>query len=290
MAPLIIACTPIGNSGDASTRLREAIESADLIAAEDSRKFQRLASDLNLRYRGDLLSLFEGNEASRSETLIAAIEIGRSVLLLTDDGSPAVSDPGYRLIRDCIKKGLGVEVLPGPSAVITALLYSGMPTDAFTFDGFIPRSELAREAYFSRLLEERRSCIAFESPRRLASTLEAAVKVLPEDREVAICREMSKEYQEIFRGVIGAALTWAQERENGEGIKGEITLVFSPAISMGQRSDEEILSAADILISQGLSVRDAVSQVARELAVAKRYVYDLVIKRNESEESTESEE
>lgn len=290
MAPLIIACTPIGNPGDASTRLREAIESADLIAAEDSRKFQRLASDLNLRYRGDLLSLFEGNEASRSETLIAAIEIGRSVLLLTDAGSPAVSDPGYRLIRDCIKKGLEVEVLPGPSAVITALLYSGMPTDAFTFDGFIPRSELAREAYFSRLLEERRSCIAFESPRRLASTLEAAVKVLPEDREVAICREMSKEYQEIFRGVIGAALAWAQERENGEGIKGEITLVFSPAISMGQRSDEEILSAADILISQGLSVRDAVTQVARELAVAKRYVYDLVIKRNESEESTESEE
>ena len=290
MAPLIIACTPIGNSGDASTRLREAIESADLIAAEDSRKFQRLASDLNLRYQGDLLSLFEGNEASRSETLIAAIQIGRSVLLLTDAGSPAVSDPGYRLIRDCIKKGLEVEVLPGPSAVITALLYSGMPTDAFTFDGFIPRSELAREAYFSRLLEERRSCIAFESPRRLALTLEAAVKVLPEDREVAICREMSKEYQEIFRGVIGAALAWAQERENGEGIKGEITLVFSPAISMGQRSDEEILSAADILISQGLSVRDAVSQVARELAVAKRYVYDLVIKRNESEESTESEE
>jgi 16S rRNA (cytidine1402-2'-O)-methyltransferase len=290
MAPLFIACTPIGNPGDASTRLREAIESADLIAAEDSRKFQRLASDLNLRYRGDLLSLFEGNEASRSETLIAAIESGRNVLLLTDAGSPAVSDPGYRLIRDCIKKGLQLEVLPGPSAVITSLLYSGMPTDAFTFDGFIPRSDLAREAYFSRLLEERRSCIAFESPRRLLSTLEAAVKVLPGDREVAICREMSKEYQEIFRGLIGSALAWAKERESGEGIKGEITLVFSPASSIGQRSDEEILSVADILISQGLSVRDAVSQVAKELSLAKRYVYDLVIKRNESEESEEREE
>jgi 16S rRNA (cytidine1402-2'-O)-methyltransferase len=116
------------------------------------------------------------------------------------------------------------------------------------------------------------------------------VKVLPGDREVAICREMSKEYQEIFRGLIGSALAWAKERESGEGIKGEITLVFSPASSIGQRSDEEILSVADILISQGLSVRDAVSQVAKELSLAKRYVYDLVIKRNESEESEEREE
>ena len=281
MAPLLVACSPIGNPGDASTRLREAIESAELIAAEDSRKFARLATDLGIRYRGDVLSFFDGNESSRTEQLLKEIEAGRVVLLISDAGAPTVSDPGFRLISEANKRQLPVEVLPGPSAVITALIYSGMPTDSFSFDGFIPRSDLARSAYFSRLLEERRSCIAFESAKRLVDLLEVASQILPPNREIAICRELTKQYQEIFRGNIEGALKWAREREGNEGIKGEITIVFSPATEIAQASDSEILSLVDELLEEGLSARDAVIKSSKRLSIPKRYVYDLVIKREE---------
>lgn len=281
MAPLIVGCSPIGNHGDASTRLRDAIESAELIAAEDSRKFSRLATDLGVRYQGEVISFFDGNESSRTDQLLKAIESGRSVLLISDAGSPTVSDPGYRLISEVIKRRLPVEVLPGPSAVITALIYSGMPTDSFTFDGFIPRSDLARRAYFSRLLEERRSCIAFESPKRLIDSLRVASEIIPKERGVAICRELTKEYQEIFRGSVELALKWAEEREKGEGIKGEITIVFSPATEISQASDAEILELVDQMLEDGLSARDAVIESSKRLSIPKRYVYDLVIKREE---------
>jgi 16S rRNA (cytidine1402-2'-O)-methyltransferase len=281
MTPLLVASTPIGNPGDASTRLREAIESAEIIAAEDSRKLARLASDLGIRYSGDVLSFFDANESSRTEQLLKEIEAGKVVLLISDAGSPTVSDPGFRLIKESIQRRLPVEVLPGPSAVITALIYSGMPTDSFTFDGFIPRTDLARRAYFSKLLEERRSCIAFESPKRLVESLEVATEILPHPREVAICRELTKEYQEIFRGSIDQALKWASEREAGEGIKGEITLVFAPASDISQVSDSEILEVVDQMLENGLSVRDAVMESSKKLSLPKRYVYDLVIKREE---------
>lgn len=281
MAPLIVGCSPIGNPGDASVRLREAIESADLIAAEDSRKFSRLATDLGIRYRGEVISFFDGNESSRTNQLLKEIESGRSVLLISDAGAPTVSDPGFRLISESVKRQLPIEVLPGPSAVITALIYSGMPTDSFAFDGFIPRTDPSRRAYFSRLLEERRSCIAFESPKRLAESLKIASEILPADREVAICRELTKEYQEIFRGNIGVALKWARDREASEGIKGEVTVVFSPATAISQVSDSEILAVVDEFLEDGLSARDAVMESSKRLSIPKRYVYDLVIKREE---------
>jgi len=137
---------------DASVRLREAIESADLIAAEDSRKFSRLATDLGIRYRGEVISFFDGNESSRTNQLLKEIESGRSVLLISDAGAPTVSDPGFRLISESVKRQLPIEVLPGPSAVITALIYSGMPTDSFAFDGFIPRTDLSRSGVFLSLV------------------------------------------------------------------------------------------------------------------------------------------
>lgn len=260
-------------------RLREAIESAEVIAAEDSRKFSRLASDLGIRYQADVISFFDGNEASRSDQLLKQIESGKTVLLVSDAGAPTVSDPGFRLISECIKRGLAFEVLPGPSAVITALIYSGMPTESFAFDGFIPRSDLARRAYFSRLLEERRSCIAFESPKRLAQSLRIATEILPERREVAVCRELTKQYQEIFRGSITAAAEWAKQRESSEGVKGEITVVFSPAGEVEPTTDDEILALVDEAIANGLSARDAVVETSKRLSISKRYVYDLVIKR-----------
>ncbi len=251
MAPLIIASTPIVNVGDASERLREAIISADLIAAEDSRKFHRLASDLGIHFDARLLSFFEGNESDRIPTLIAEIESGKKVLLLTDAGTPGVSDPGFRLIRAVIDRALPFTVLPGPSAVLTALLYSGFPSATFAFDGFLPRTESGLERYFERIQRELRSVVVFDSPRRTSDTLQIAQKVLGDDREIAICREMTKTYEEIFRGTIKDALIWAKGRDASEGIKGEITLVFAPVVEEREVSDESILIRARGLFEGG---------------------------------------
>lgn len=275
MAPLIVASTPIGNVGDASARLREAITRADLIAAEDSRKFHRLATDLGVRFDARLLSFFEGNESDRIPTLIAEIESGREVLLITDAGTPGVSDPGFRLIRAVIDRALPLTVLPGPSAVLTALLYSGFPSAAFAFDGFLPRTESGLERYFERIQKEPRTVVAFDSPRRISDTLRIAQKVLGDEREIAVCREMTKTYEEVFRGSIKDALTWAKGRDAGDGIKGEITLVFAPVSEEREVSDEEILTRARELFEDGYSSKDLASIIALEFSISKRRAYDL---------------
>lgn len=275
MAPLSVASTPIGNVSDASERLRNAIASADLIAAEDSRKFHRLASDLQVEFTARVLSFFEGNESDRVPALISEIEAGKEVLLLTDAGTPGVSDPGYRLIQESIARGLPLTVIPGASAVLTALLYSGFPSATFAFDGFLPRTESAQERYFARLIHETRTTVVFESPRRLSQSLQVGVRILGGDRQVAICREMTKTYEEIFRGTMSEAATWATLRESGEGIKGEITLVFAPLIEDREYSDEEITSRVAELFEEGYSTRDLASIIALEFSISKRRAYDL---------------
>lgn len=275
MAPLIVASTPIGNVGDASERLREAIVSADLIAAEDSRKFHRLASDLGIRFDARLLSFFEGNESDRIPTLISEIESGKKVLLLTDAGTPGVSDPGFRLIRAVIDRALPLTVLPGPSAVLTALLHSGFPSATFAFDGFLPRTESALERYLERIQSEPRTVVVFDSPRRTSDTLQVAHRVLGDTREIAICREMTKTYEEVFRGTIKDALTWAQGRDASEGIKGEITLVFAPFVEEREVSDEVIIIRARELFEDGYSSKDLASIISLEFSISKRRAYDL---------------
>ena len=275
MTPLIIASTPIGNVGDASERLREAITSADFIAAEDSRKFHRLASDLGLRFDARLLSFFEGNESDRIPTLIAEIESGKTVLLLTDAGTPGVSDPGFRLIREVIDRELPLTVLPGPSAVLTALLYSGFPSARFAFDGFLPRTESGLERYFAKIQNEDRTVVVFDSPRRILDSLHVAQRVLGDEREIAICREMTKIYEEIFRGRIEQALTWVKERDESDGVKGEITLVFAPVIEEREVSEEEILIRARELFEDGYSPKDLASIIALEFSIPKRRAYDV---------------
>jgi 16S rRNA (cytidine1402-2'-O)-methyltransferase len=275
MTPLIIASTPIGNVGDASERLREAITSADFIAAEDSRKFHRLASDLGLRFDARLLSFFEGNESDRIPTLIAEIESGKTVLLLTDAGTPGVSDPGFRLIRQVIDRDLSLTVLPGPSAVLTALLYSGFSSARFAFDGFLPRTESGLERYFAKIQNEDRTVVVFDSPRRILDSLHVAQRVLGDEREIAICREMTKTYEEIFRGRIEQAHTWVKERDESDGVKGEITLVFAPVIEEREVSEEEILIRARELFEDGYSPKDLASIIALEFSIPKRRAYDV---------------
>lgn len=275
MTPLIIASTPIGNVGDASERLREAITSADFIAAEDSRKFHRLASDLGLRFDARLLSFFEGNESDRIPTLIAEIESGKTVLLLTDAGTPGVSDPGFRLIRQVIDRDLSLTVLPGPSAVLTALLYSGFSSARFAFDGFLPRTESGLERYFAKIQNDNRTVVVFDSPRRILDSLHVAQRVLGDEREIAICREMTKTYEEIFRGRIEQAHTWVKERDESDGVKGEITLVFAPVIEEREVSEEEILIRARELFEDGYSPKDLASIIALEFSIPKRRAYDV---------------
>ena len=275
MAPLLVAATPIGNVDDASKRLRDAIENADLIAAEDSRKFHRLASDLGVRFSGKVVSFFDGNESDRVDSLVDEIASGKSVLLISDAGTPGVSDPGYRLIHEVIARHLPMVVIPGASAVLTALLYSGLPTARFAFDGFLPRTESGLEKYFVNIQNEDRTIVVFESPKRLTRSLEVALRTLGGKRGVAICREMTKTYEEVFRGELESARAWALEREEGEGIKGEISIVIAPATERREYAEEEILMRGQELQEGGLSAKEISVRLADEFSIPKRRAYDL---------------
>lgn len=282
MAPLIVASVPIGNPGDATDRLREAIRSSEIIAVEDSRKFSRLANDLDLTYSGKVISFFEGNEGQRTGQMLDDLGSGKQVLLISDAGTPALNDPGYSLISQAIEAGIEVVVLPGPSAITTALLNSGFTTDTFAFEGFVPRSLESRRVFFERLKLAARTTVAFESPHRLAATLNLACEVLGGDKKVAICREMTKKYEEIFRGSLDKSLEWLALKESEQGIKGEITLVFAAIIESHGATPESILEAVGKYETNGMSTRDAVHELARELSMSKRYIYDLVIKERDS--------
>ena len=220
---LILAAIPLGNPGDASTRLKEAIIAADFIAAEDSRRFGRLCAELGITYEAKIYSFFEGNENERLEPLLAILKDGKDLLVVSDAGMPGISDPGYRLTREAIAAGIPIRVLPGPSAVTTALLFSGLPTDRFCFEGFLPRTSGARITALEKLASEERTMIFFEAPHRLLESLQDCVTVLGGDRRGAICREMTKTYEETIRGTLTELATWALEHE----VLGEITLVIA---------------------------------------------------------------
>ena len=274
---LVLAATPLGNPLDASARLKKAIESAEIIAAEDSRRFHRLASDLEVTFTARIISFFEGNEKERTAEILTLLREGKEVLVVTDAGMPTISDPGFRLMRDAIAENLPTVVIPGPSAPTMAIALSGLPTDRFTFEGFAPRAQGGRRAFYEKLRFEERTMVTFEAPHRLLESLVDAAAVLGENRKAAICREMTKTYEETIRGTIAELIVWARSCE----ILGEITLVFA-----GIEAGSEIRTADDAVArvreyeAAGMDRKGAIATVAEEFDLPKKIVYAAVVDAN----------
>ena len=277
---LILAATPLGNPLDASQSLKDAIKTAKYIAAEDSRKFSRLTSDLGVVYDAKIYSFFEGNENERLAELTQILKSGHDLLVVTDAGMPGVSDPGYRLVRAAVELGVQVKVIPGPSAVTTALLLSGLPTDRFCFEGFAPRTSGARISWFEELINEERTIIFFEAPHRLIESLTDAITVFGANRIGAICREITKTYEEIMRGTLAELLAWAKSKE----ILGEITIVLAGFSSENLNlTNSDLVSQVLQIEAAGLSRKDAIAEVAKVTGVAKRRVFDAMVEHKSSE-------
>lgn len=272
---LTLAATPIGNPLDASVRLMRALEQADLIAAEDTRRLARLVSSLEVETAGRIISYHEHNEAERTGVLLEALAAGERVLIVTDAGMPVVSDPGFRAVRAAAEAGFTVTVIPGPSAVLTALAASGIAPDRFTFEGFPPRRDGRRAATFGPLVAEQRTMVFFESPRRTAATLASMAESFGEQRTAAVARELTKTYEEIVRGTLGELAEWAGTTE----VLGEIVIVVAgaePVATSAEDLVEEVLARA----AAGERLKDAAKSLAKgQDGVTSSELYDLALSR-----------
>lgn len=274
---LTMAATPLGNPNDASPRLKDAIANAEIIAAEDSRRFHRLCTDIGVTFTGRVISFFDGNETERSEEILQYLQAGKNVLIVSDAGMPTISDPGFRLARDAMAQNLEVKVIPGPSAPVMAVALSGLATDRFTFEGFTPRALGARQATFESLRFEERTMVFFEAPHRLLDSLKDAATVFGDFRRAAICREMTKTYEETVRGTLVELISWADSKE----ILGEITLVIAGAeVGSAEKSAEEVVARVREFEAAGMERKTAISTVAQELDLPKRIVYAAVVDAN----------
>ncbi|MGW7672831.1 16S rRNA (cytidine(1402)-2'-O)-methyltransferase [Streptomyces sp. NPDC054775] len=271
---LVLAGTPIGDIEDAPPRLAKELATADVIAAEDTRRLRRLTQALGVQPAGRVVSYFEGNESARTPELVEALEGGARLLLVTDAGMPSVSDPGYRLVAAAVEKDVRVTAVPGPSAVLTALALSGLPVDRFCFEGFLPRKAGERLSRLREVAEERRTLVYFEAPHRLQATLDAMAEAFGAGRRAAVCRELTKTYEEVRRGPLGELAEWA-----AEGVRGEITVVVEGA---GEKAAEE-LDATELVRrvrvreEAGERRKEAIAAVAAEAGVPKRKVFDAVV-------------
>ncbi|NYH79311.1 16S rRNA (cytidine1402-2'-O)-methyltransferase [Actinopolyspora biskrensis] len=268
---LLLAATPLGDARDASPRLTEALATADVVAAEDTRRVRALATALDVDPGGRVLSYYDAVEAAREPALLEALRGGSTVLLVTDAGMPSVSDPGYRLVSACAAEGLHVTCLPGPSAVTTALALSGLPSDRFCFEGFPPRKQGPRKRWLAGLASERRTCVFFEAPHRVAATLADAAEVLGTDRRAAVCRELTKTYEQVRRGELGELAGWA-----AEGVRGEITVVLAGA-EVVQADPSEFVEQVERRAASGVRLKDAVAEIAELGGVRKKELYDAVL-------------
>ncbi|NUP19223.1 MAG: 16S rRNA (cytidine(1402)-2'-O)-methyltransferase [Streptomyces sp.] len=269
-----MAGTPIGDVKDAPPRLVEELAGADVIAAEDTRRLKRLTQALGVQPAGRVVSYFEGNESARTPELVEALLEGSRVLLVTDAGMPSVSDPGYRLVAAAVEKDIRVTAVPGPSAVLTALALSGLPVDRFCFEGFLPRKAGERLSRLREVAEERRTLVYFEAPHRLDDTLAAMAEVFGAERRAAVCRELTKTYEEVKRGGLGELAAWA-----AEGVRGEITVVVEGAPEKGAEEvgAEELVRRVRVREEAGERRKEAIAAVAVEVGVPKREVFDAVV-------------
>jgi 16S rRNA (cytidine1402-2'-O)-methyltransferase len=269
----VLGGAPLGQPGDVGPRLREVMATADVLAVEDTRRLHRLAADLGVTFTGRVVTFHESVEKARLPGLLDALASGATVLLLTDAGMPSVSDPGYTLVRAAIEAGVHVTSVPGPSAVTTALAVSGLPVDRFCFEGFLPRKAGERRSLLAGLADERRTMVFFESPHRLADALADAASAFGDDRPAAVCRELTKTYEEIRRGGLASLAAWA-----AEGVKGEITLVVGGAPDRVVEMDAAALAAAVAdEEAAGASRKDAIRAVVVRTGLPRRTVYDAVV-------------
>lgn len=263
---ILLAATPIGNLGDASVRLREVLGSAAVIAAEDTRRTAQLLRLLGIEHRPELIALHEHNERERAERLVERAET-EDVVLVSDAGMPTVSDPGFRVVQLAAERGVQVSAIPGPSAVITALAVSGLPTDRFAFEGFLPRKAGERARAVAALAEERRTLVFFEAPTRLAETLAALAEGFGQDRPAAVCRELTKLHEEVKRGGLGELAEWA-----AEGVRGEIAIVVGGA-PVRETSPADALADVLRLVEGGTRMKDAAREVAARTGLHARELY-----------------
>ena len=268
----MLAATPLGDARDASPRLVAALGTADVVAAEDTRRLRALAAALGVTVRGRIVSHYDAVEAARLPALLAAIRGDATVLVVTDAGMPAVSDPGFRLVAACMQEGLRVTCLPGPSAVTTALAVSGLPCDRFCFEGFVPRRDGARRRWLAGLAREQRTWVFFESPHRLAATLAEAAELLGADRRAAVCRELTKPYEEIRRDGLSALAEWA-----AGGVRGEVTVVVAGAPAPGPPEVADLTDEVIERVAAGERLKDAVAAVASSYGVSKRDLYQAAV-------------
>jgi 16S rRNA (cytidine1402-2'-O)-methyltransferase len=265
----VLAATPLGNIGDASARLVEAMRTADVVAAEDTRRLRTLSSALGVTVAGRVVSHYDAVESARLPALLDAVRSGQTVLVLTDAGMPTLSDPGYRLVAACAEAGLPVTCLPGPSAVTTALAVAGLPSERFCFEGFAPRRTAERRRWLAGLANEPRTAVFFEAPHRLAACLADAVEVLGGERRAAVCRELTKLHEQVLRGTLASLAAIAGE----ERLRGEITVVLAGAAPPEPSTVEELVPEVRRRVASGERLKDAVAAVAGGRGVAKRDLY-----------------
>jgi 16S rRNA (cytidine1402-2'-O)-methyltransferase len=271
---LVLAGTPIGDPADAPPRLAEQLRTADVVAAEDTRRLRRLTQELGVEVAGRVVSYFEGNEAARTPELVARLAEGAHVLLVTDAGMPSVSDPGYRLVAAAVAAGIRVTAVPGPSAVLTALALSGLPVDRFCFEGFPPRKPGERARALGALAAEPRTMVFFEATHRITDTLTDMAEAFGADRPAAVCRELTKTYEEVKRGTLGELAAWS-----ADGVRGEITVVVSGATPSSHTAHTPASLAALVAAREeaGQHRKEAIAEVAAELGLPKREVFDAVV-------------
>ena len=274
---LYLVPTPIGNLGDISDRCRRTLEEADFIAAEDTRVSLKLLNHLGIKK--SLVSYYEHNKAFKGNVILDRILAGETCALVSDAGSPAISDPGEELVKQCAEAGITVCAIPGPCAVITALSISGQSTGRFCFEGFLSTAKKSRREHLDSLVNEQRTMIFYEAPHKLLSTLEDMAAVFGNDRPISLCRELTKLHEEVVRTTLGGAI----EKYTESAPKGEFVLVVAGAEPVVEEAATEADAAARVqsLMAQGLSRKDAIKQTAKELNLPKNVVYDAALKIEE---------
>ncbi|MFT4186612.1 MAG: 16S rRNA (cytidine(1402)-2'-O)-methyltransferase [Micrococcaceae bacterium] len=271
---LTLAGTPIGNSKDASLRLREALETFPIIAAEDTRTLKQLLHRLGINTEARLISYHEHNERNRSAELIELLQNGQDILVVSDAGMPTVSDPGFSVVNAAIEANCPVSVIPGPSAVLAALAVSGLPTNKFTFEGFIPKKNNERKNFLTELKAEKRTMVFFEAPHRIIKTVKAITEIFGYNRQLVLARELTKRFEEIIRGTTLEVL----ESITVKPPKGEIVLVLA-GHTPKPASIADGLTEVKQLVSTGIRLKDACKQIAKETGLSSKQLYDAMVNR-----------